>query len=107
MKKESSESRITKLIESDVFKSEDGEGIDADKLILFAFLNSPADLRYKSQVLYSVLQKGGHTSHEYLSHQDKDILPTIRKLMHLCTVDLVKLMVEVDLVTSPIDLEGK
>ena len=56
LKKE--DSKIVKLIESPVFKSKNG-GIDVDSLILFGFLNCQGDVRYKSQVLYSVMQEGG------------------------------------------------
>ena len=93
--KEAEESRITKLIQSKVFRAKNG-GIDADKLILFGFLNCPGDVRHKSQVLYGVMQEGGVEKQQFLSAGDKDIQPTIQLLMSLCTIDLVKLMAEVD-----------
>ena len=52
------ESRITKLISSDVFKSSKG-GIDVNALILFGVLNCPGDIKHKSIALYWCLQDGG------------------------------------------------
>ena len=94
-----------KLIKSRVFKNKQG-GIDADSLCLFAFLNCPGDVRHKSSVLYSVMQEGGAAKQKFLSAGDKDITPAISKLMHLVTIDLVKLMAEVD-GTHAMDLEEK
>ena len=99
------DSRIVKLIKSPVFKNKSG-GIDADALCLFGFLNCPGDVRHKSQVLYGVMQEGGVAKQKFLSAGDKDITPCISKLMHLTTIDLVKLMAEVD-GTHAMDLEEK
>jgi len=48
------DSRICKLLSSDVFKAKSG-GIDVDTLLLFAFLNCSGDVRHKSQVLFCVM----------------------------------------------------
>jgi len=42
------------------------------------------------------MQEGGVEKQQFLSAGDKDIQPTIQLLMSLCTIDLVKLMAEVD-----------
>ena len=99
------DSRITKLISSSVFQNARGE-IDANSLILFAFLNCAGDLKYKSQALYSVLQEGGESQHTHISASDKDIVPTFTKLIKLCTTELAQLMFEVDRVTQS-ELQGK
>ena len=103
---DSSQSRLTKLLESDVFKSQDGN-IDVEKLILFGYLNCAGDVRNKSQVLYRMFQKGDGYYKNSLSASDKEIEPTIRKIIHLCTTDLAKLMSEVDGTCSPINFDGK
>lgn len=90
------DSRITKLIKSPVFRNTKGL-IDANWLILFGFLNCPGDIEYKSEALYSVMQEGGHNKQPYLSAKDKDISPVLTKLVHLCTLELIQLMQEVDL----------
>ena len=105
LKKEASESRITKLISSSVFKSSSGD-IDVNTLILFGVLNCPADARHKSQALYPCLQEGGPTKQQFISAGDKDIKQIIQKMMYLTTVDLAKLMAEVDQSTA-MDLEDR
>jgi len=90
-----SDSRITKLMESDVFKHKKGD-IDVNSLILFGIMNCPGDARRKSQAFYGVLQDGGEAAQKFLSAGDKDITPAITKLMYLSTVDLAKLMAEID-----------
>jgi len=52
-------------------------------------LNSPGSAAYKSEVLYSVLQKGGAERQEYLTALDKDIATAITKLTKLVSVELV------------------
>ena len=50
------DSRITKLVSSDVFKNKKGKNkIWADYLILFGILNCAGDAKAKSIALYSVL----------------------------------------------------
>ena len=51
-------SRITKLIESPVFQNDNGE-IDANKLIMFGFLNCPSETDDRSELLYGIFQEGG------------------------------------------------
>lgn len=46
-------SRISKLINSDVFKNKKGE-IVANHLVLFGFINCPGDVAHKSEALYGV-----------------------------------------------------
>ena len=48
------DSKITKLINSAVFKDR-YQLIDANALILFAVLNCPGAIEYKSEVFYGVL----------------------------------------------------
>jgi len=98
-------SKITKLIQSNVFKNKKGQ-IVADWLILFGVLNCAGDAKYKSEALYGVLQEGGVAKQPYISAMDKDIVPAIDKLIQLCTMDLVTLMQEIDQ-THPMDLEEK
>ena len=93
-------SRITKLIKSSVFENEIGE-IEVNSLILFGFLNCQGSLEKKNRILYDVLEfKKDRTENDYktsdLSASDKDLLPTIRKLVSLCTYELATLMEEVD-----------
>ena len=52
------DSRITKLISSNVFKNRKGQ-ILADSLILFGVLNCGGDAKCKGEALYGVLQEGG------------------------------------------------
>ena len=99
------DSRITKVINSSIFKNEKGE-IDANKLILFGFLNCAGDFKHKSVALYGILQEGGESQHTFLSASDKDIVPTITKLIKLCTSELAQLMFEVDRV-APSEVQGK
>ena len=97
------DSRITKLISSNVFKNKNGQ-ILADSLILFGVLNCGGDAKCKSEALYGVLQEGGVAKSQFISANDKDIMPAINKLVQLCTMDLVTLMQEVDEI-HPMDLE--
>ena len=48
------DSKITKLIKSPVFRNQHGK-IDGNWLILFGFLHCPGDIEKKSEVLYTIL----------------------------------------------------
>ena len=93
------------MINSSIFKNEKGE-IDVNSLILFGFLNCAGDVQHKSHALYGILQEGGESQHTQISASDKDIIPTMTKLIKLCTSELAQLMFEVDHV-APSEVQGK
>ena len=88
------DSKITKLIKSPVFRNQHGK-IDGNWLILFGFLHCPGDVQQKSEVLYTILQEGGQNQQPYISSTDKDINLAVTKLVNLVTVELIQLMQEV------------
>ena len=88
-----------------MFLNRKGE-ISCDALILFGLLNCPGDGTHKSEAFYPVLQEGGRVRQPRISNADKDIKVSLQKLVQLVTLDLNKLIQDVDGI-HPMDLEDK
>ena len=69
---------------------------DVDSLILFGILHCAGSPKDKTEVLYGVLQDGGQEKHKHITAGDKDMVPTLTKLILSSTVHVIQLMQELD-----------
>ena len=81
------DSALAKILTSDVFAEEGA--IRVPDLLLFAILHCVSKKNeLRARILYELLQDGGAAVHQQISAQDKDFMPTFKKLCALATTDL-------------------
>jgi len=98
-------SKICKLLTHEVFQKGPGL-IDANTLISFALYHCAGSGMDKAKVMYCILQAGGDEVQKFISAQDKDFQPMMDKHIALASLDIVKLMKDIDEV-EPMDLAEK
>ena len=96
------DSKICKVLTHPVFEKEEGI-IDANALVCFGIFHCAGSGKDKATALYGVFQEGGPSVHDFISANDKDFGPGMDKHFMLATLDLVKLMADIDGV-EPMDL---
>ena len=100
------ESEITRVFTHDLFLDGPSGSIDIEKLITFGIFHCAGDVKAKTTALYGVFQYGGSDRQEFLAANDKDITPVIENMMKFVTVDVARLMKDVQ-GNHPMDLDDK
>lgn len=105
---EDEESSLSKFLLSAAFKDE-GAGSDEisiQALTIFALLHCPGKVPDKAEHLYNLLQDGGLGAHQYISANDKDIIPAFDKLCGLACFELIACQDKVESIYSEEELEN-
>ena len=101
------ESKICKVLKHPVFEKKDCPGIiDVNALLSFALFHCAGNGVEKGTVFFSIFQEGGLEKQDAISANDKDFPDGMDKHLNLTTLDLVKLMADIEGI-EPMDLQER